>query len=353
MDNYTLPDTSGYIQKVAEPMRNHSERPPLFSEVDRNNAEPVSRKIEVRSEVEPEESVVEQKTQAFDSEEVQNRSEAVSKERDVHSDGNRNHPKTIRSHSETYRTAPVCSESHEGFSITVREAARIFEQAGVPRTERAITNWCNKNARGITRLTCCYSVRERKYYLSPQSIEDVITQERKKTQFVEYKEGILMSTDAEDLSEQVRNVRSAESERELEAVRHQDLSDGIPRGHGTEPKNGARETWRGEQQHKYDGEAETLPKDESDPFRELQIANFDLRVQLEAQKYLVRQYNELVSGEREQQEREKLELVDRLTDARYRIGSLEEKLLRLDAPKASVRDVETEENSGSNNAAQE
>jgi len=69
------------------------------------------------------------------------------------------------------------------------------------------------------------------------------------------------------------------------------------------------------------------------------MENFELRVQLEGQKYLVRQFDQLVAGERERHEREKLALVDRLTDARYRIGSLEQRLLQLGAPQNAIADT--------------
>ena len=53
-------------------------------------------------------------------------------------------------------------------------------------------------------------------------------------------------------------------------------------------------------------------------------------------KYLVRQFDSLVDGERERHEREKLALVDRLSEARHQIGSLETKLLQLEAPKGTI-----------------
>lgn len=68
---------------------------------------------------------------------------------------------------EQYRTAPTCSAEHQKHTITIREAARIFEEAGVARTERALTNWCNINTKGIRRLDCCYREDERRYYIPP------------------------------------------------------------------------------------------------------------------------------------------------------------------------------------------
>lgn len=83
-------------------------------------------------------------------------------------------------------------------------------------------------------------------------------------------------------------------------------------------------------------------KTNKDAFKELQMENYNLKVQLEGQKYLVKKFDELVDGERERHEKEKLALIDRLTDARHQIGSLEEKLLQIEAPKGVVHGGETE-----------
>jgi hypothetical protein len=40
--------------------------------------------------------------------------------------------------------------------MTVRETARLFETAGVARSERSIVNWCQKNRQGIARLDAYY-----------------------------------------------------------------------------------------------------------------------------------------------------------------------------------------------------
>jgi hypothetical protein len=55
--------------------------------------------------------------------------------------------------------------------------ARMFETADVARTERSIINWCQPNRQGITRLDSYYDPNERKYYITPQSVERVIQEE--------------------------------------------------------------------------------------------------------------------------------------------------------------------------------
>ena len=55
--------------------------------------------------------------------------------------------------------------------MTVREVARLFEAAGVARTERSITNWCQPNKMGVARLENYFDPNERKYFISPKSAE--------------------------------------------------------------------------------------------------------------------------------------------------------------------------------------
>src|SRR6202043_2905327 len=72
------------------------------------------------------------------------------------------------------------AERKENHTLTVREAARLFESAGVARTERSITNWCQPNRTGVARLDAYYDPNERKYYISPQSVELAIAEEKAK-----------------------------------------------------------------------------------------------------------------------------------------------------------------------------
>jgi hypothetical protein len=82
--------------------------------------------------------------------------------------------------SEPFRTIPKVSERKENHTLTVREAARIFEAAGVARTERSIINWCQPNKMGIARLDHYFDPNERKYFISPQSVEAAIQEEKGK-----------------------------------------------------------------------------------------------------------------------------------------------------------------------------
>jgi len=79
--------------------------------------------------------------------------------------------------AEDFGTVPQVAERRENHTLTVRETARMFEVAGVARTERSIINWCQLNRQGIARLESYYDPNERKYYITPQSVETAIQEE--------------------------------------------------------------------------------------------------------------------------------------------------------------------------------
>ena len=82
--------------------------------------------------------------------------------------------------AEDFSKVPQVSERKENHTLTVRETARMFEAAGVARTERSIINWCQPNRQGVTRLDCYYDPNERKYYITPQSVESAIQEEKQR-----------------------------------------------------------------------------------------------------------------------------------------------------------------------------
>ena len=86
--------------------------------------------------------------------------------------------RTVRNDAEGFRNVPKGSERKENHTLTVREAARMFETAGVARTERSIVNWCQPNKTGIARLDSYFDPNERKYFITPQSVELAIAEEK-------------------------------------------------------------------------------------------------------------------------------------------------------------------------------
>jgi hypothetical protein len=82
--------------------------------------------------------------------------------------------------AEAFRMTRNISERKENHTLTVRDVARMFEAAGVGRTERSIINWCQPNKSGVARLDCYFDPNDRKYYITPQSVELAISEERAK-----------------------------------------------------------------------------------------------------------------------------------------------------------------------------
>ena len=85
--------------------------------------------------------------------------------------------RTVPKIAEDCGKIPQAAERKENHTLTVRETARMFETAGVARTERSIINWCQPNRQGISRLDSYFDPNERKYYITPQSVEAVIQEE--------------------------------------------------------------------------------------------------------------------------------------------------------------------------------
>jgi hypothetical protein len=84
----------------------------------------------------------------------------------------------VRNDSARFGNVPKASERKENHTLTVRETARMFEEAGVARTERSITNWCWPNRQGVARLDSYFDPNERRYYITPESVEMAIAEEK-------------------------------------------------------------------------------------------------------------------------------------------------------------------------------
>jgi len=82
--------------------------------------------------------------------------------------------------AESFRSIPPTTSRKENHTLTVREVARQFETAGVARSERSIVNWCQRDARGVSRLDAYYDPNERRYFITPESVEWAIAEEQAK-----------------------------------------------------------------------------------------------------------------------------------------------------------------------------
>src|SRR2546428_13923183 len=82
--------------------------------------------------------------------------------------------------SERFRKFEPPQHRKETHTVSVRDAAKMFEAAGVPRTERSIINWCWLNRQGLARLDAFFDENDRKYFITHQSIDLAIKEELSK-----------------------------------------------------------------------------------------------------------------------------------------------------------------------------
>lgn len=183
---------------------------------------------------------------------------------------------TIRQAAENFRNIPQITERQESHTLTVREVARMFEDAGVARTERSIINWCHPNKLGVCRLDAYFDPNERKHFITPQSVELAIKEEQAKS--IRTSEG----------SEPVRKVPKSSETRTDELRR---------------PRNESE-----------DVDSKVLERE----IRDLKITN-------QAKDYYI-----------ERLEKERESFVEKLMLSSHKVGELETKLLQLDSPEQNV-----------------
>lgn len=177
--------------------------------------------------------------------------------------------RTVRNDAEGFRNIPHVSERKENHTLTVREVARMFEVAGVARTERSIVNWCQPNRTGIARLDSYLDPNERRYYISPQSVEQAIAEEKAK------------------------------------AIKNQDASEPF----GNVPP--AAETV---------GTTKQPAENDESRVKELERENLDLRIANRGKDYLIDELN-----------KERKSFFDQLLSANRKMGEMENKLLQIES----------------------
>ncbi len=86
--------------------------------------------------------------------------------------------RTVPNSSESFRTLRNRVERNAAHTLTVKEVARMFETAGVSRTERSIVKWCLPNKHDVARLDAFFDSNERKWFITQESVEQAISEEK-------------------------------------------------------------------------------------------------------------------------------------------------------------------------------
>ena len=74
------------------------------------------------------------------------------------------------------------TQPEELHTLTVRDVVKMFDNAGVPRSERSISRWCQPNTQGEKRFDAFLDEKEGKgkYYITPESVRRVLEEEKAK-----------------------------------------------------------------------------------------------------------------------------------------------------------------------------
>ena len=192
--------------------------------------------------------------------------------------------------ADAFRTVPHSAEPlppidwRESYTLTVRETARLFEAAGVARSERSIVNWCQRNRQGIARLDAYFDPNERRYFITRQSVDTLIAEEK---------------------------ARAAKNNAEPVPPVAEDF--GSPAEAAAKPFRKATND---------SGSSNSKPSPDPDELAELKKENLDLKITNRGKDYFI-----------EQLQKEREGLIKQVVDSSQRVGRLEARLLQLgDAP---------------------
>ena len=111
------------------------------------------------------------------------------------------------SESPQERFGKVRKENH---TLTIKEVLKIFESKNVDITERSVVNYCHPNRYGVSLLDCYLDQNERKYFITPESVERAIEEVKaRKTRLNKENQGVLedLRKGPESGSESFGNVR--------------------------------------------------------------------------------------------------------------------------------------------------
>ena len=221
--------------------------------------------------------------------------------------------------SEAFRNVPNHSERKENHTLTVREVARMFEAAGVARTERSIVNWCQPNRTGIARLDAYFDPNERRYFIAPQSVDLAIAEEKAKA--IRGGDSAETSGRSADASAPSANIPKP-SEASATAQNQGDRKDEPPRQPSSE--NAKR-------------------------IEELEKEVVDLKITNRAKDYFI----ERLEKDRENFAVERHGFINKLMSFTRRVGQMETRLLQLGTPKEELDAISSIEENFSDTPDQE
>lgn len=202
--------------------------------------------------------------------------------------------------SERFRTDNIvhgASARTENHTLTIKEVARMFEAAGVARTERSVTNWCQPNRTGVARLDGYFDPNERRYFITPQSAHAAIEEEKAKAS-----------------KNDVNPTGASTAE-----TYHDDES------FGSMPKQGVHQNGEGESRKEDVRKTNAASEEHESRVKELEREVIDLRIANRGKD----QFIELLTKERDEFGKERQGYVQQLIGISRKVGELSSRLLQL------------------------
>jgi len=175
------------------------------------------------------------------------------------------------SESPQERFGKVRKENH---TLTIKEVLKIFESKNVDITERSVVNYCHPNKYGASLLDCYLDQNERKYFITPESVERAVEEVKARK--------IRLNKENQGVPEDLRKGPESGSER-----------------FGKVPN---------------DSETEKIEEYEKE-IKNLKQENLDLKITNRGKDYFI-----------EQMKTERAELISKIEDSARLIGELETKL---------------------------
>ncbi|MGK0188599.1 MAG: hypothetical protein ACI9R3_004410 [Verrucomicrobiales bacterium] len=185
----------------------------------------------------------------------------------------------------------------ERHTLTIQEVMRRFREAGIPRSERTILRWCQPDQFGGRRLDGVKDMNDGRYYITPESVDDVTKEEQAK--------------EARDDRDNYGATTAAPTQRQK-----------------TNADNGRTSNTASHDGFNSDvnGDDEGSPSMSDGKARKLQMKIRDLEITNAAKDHVIDRY-----------ETERDKFVDQLMASSRQVGELEQKLLQLEAPNAHGR----------------
>jgi hypothetical protein len=209
-------------------------------------------------------------------------------------------------HFRSRTVVPGTSARTENHTLTVKEVASMFEVAGVARTERSITNWCQPNRSGVARLDAYFDPNERRYFITPQSVNAAIEEEKAKAG----KFGNMPIGTAARVTDEVARWN------------HEEDLPRLPKRGNDRPEN--KYGRDGQRRREGDGDASEHEK----RIKELELEVFDLKIANRGKDYFI----DVLQGEREKFHQEREGYVNKLIGFSRKVGELSTRLLQLGSP---------------------